>query len=75
MFDLKIGDRVRIKERPDWPMPNGYKLANVEGTVSQVLNEPKGYIRVLLDKENNTTGMDTSMPLPFKVEAVEKVQS
>lgn len=73
MSNIKAGDRIRIKERPDWLMPVGYKLAKVEGTVSEVLEDPKGYIRVLLDKDSNTTGMDTSMPLPFKVEAVEKV--
>jgi hypothetical protein len=73
MNNIKAGDRVRLKYRPDWPIPAGYKLVKVEGTVSEVFDEPKGYIRVLLDKDGNTTGMDTCMPLPFKIEAVEKV--
>ncbi|MFC1902018.1 hypothetical protein ACFLX3_03730 [Chloroflexota bacterium] len=71
MADIKVGDRVRINDRPDWPMPTGYKLANSEGRVAEVIKEPKGYIMVLLDKD--TAGIDTSIPLSFRVEALEKI--
>jgi hypothetical protein len=71
MADIKAGDRVRIKERPDWPMPGGYKLANSEGQVFEVIDEPEGYVTVLLDK--NTTGIDASITLAFRIEAVEKI--
>ena len=71
MANLKKGDRIRIKDRPDWPIPAGYKLANSEGQVVGVIEEPEGYVTVLLD--NNTTGIDASIPLGFRVEAVEKI--
>lgn len=71
MADIKVGDRVRIKARPDWPMPTGYKLAETEGKVAEVIEEPEGYVTVLLDKD--ITGIDTRVPLGFRVEAVEKI--
>ena len=71
MIDIKEGDRVRIKDRPDWPLPTGYKLANAEGRVFEITEEPEGYITVLLDKD--ITGIDTSIPLAFRIEAVEKI--
>lgn len=58
-------------ERPDWPMPSGYKLANLEGQVFDTVDEPEGYILVLLDKD--AAGMGISTPLGFPVEAVEKI--
>jgi hypothetical protein len=33
MAKFNIGDRVRIKDRADWPKPPGYAFANAEGTV------------------------------------------
>jgi hypothetical protein len=72
MANIKKGDRIRIKDRPDWPIPAGYKLANSEGRVVEVIEEPEGYITVLVDK--NTTGIDASIPLGFRVEAVEKIE-
>ena len=71
MIDIKEGDRVRIKDRPDWPLPAGYQPANVEGKVFEVIDEPAGYVTVLLDQ--NVTGIDTGIPLAFRIEAVEKI--
>jgi hypothetical protein len=71
MADIKAGDRVRIKERSDWPLPTGYRLAKAEGRVFEVVEEPEGYVTVLLDK--NLAGIDTSIPLAFRIEAVEKI--
>lgn len=70
MANIKVGDRVRIKDRPDW-LIGKYKLADAEGRVAEVIDEPEGYITVLLDKK--ITGIDTSIPLGFRVEAVEKI--
>lgn len=71
MADIKVGDRVRIKDRKDWPMPGGYKLANHEGTVSEITDDPEGYVLIFMDKD--TAGIDLSVPLGFRLEAVEKI--
>ena len=69
---LKVGDRVRIKDRPDWYLPTGYKLASAAGRVAEVIEEAEGYASILLDKE--LTGIDKSIPLAFRVEALEKIR-
>lgn len=33
MAKYNIGDKVRIKNRPDWPSDPGYRFAGAEGTV------------------------------------------
>lgn len=71
MAAIKVGDRVRIKDRSDWLLSKSYKLANAEGRVAEVVEEPEGYITVLLDK--NITGIDTSIPLGFRLDAVKKI--
>ena len=30
---FQVGDRVRLKPRPDWPAPPGFRFAGAEGTV------------------------------------------
>jgi hypothetical protein len=71
MIALKAGDRIRIKDRQDWYLPSGYKLAGARGQVFEVLEEPEGYVMVLLDEE--LTGIDKKVPLGFRLEAIEKV--
>ena len=71
MTEIKAGDRVKIKDRSDWPIPTGYKLTNLEGQVAEVIEHPVGYVTVLLDKD--ATGIDPSIPLGFRVEALEKI--
>jgi len=56
MIEVKVGDRVRIKDRPDWPNPPGYRLKNSEGTVvewfewDEPMAEFQDCIHVKLDK-------------------------
>ena len=56
MADIKIGDRVRVKDRKDWPSPPGYRLTNSEGTVvtwveyKEPMEDFKNYAHVKLDK-------------------------
>jgi hypothetical protein len=69
--NIKVGDRVKIFDRPDWPVPTGYKLANLEGRIAEIVENPEGYVTVLLDKD--ATGIDTRIPLAFRAEAVEKI--
>jgi hypothetical protein len=75
MAEIKIGDRVRIKDRPDWPSPPGYRLADSEGTVTKVW-EPEGNelfrecIEVKIDKSQAELGFST---LTFRIENLEKI--
>ncbi|MGP8080321.1 MAG: hypothetical protein ACLPVI_07400 [Dehalococcoidales bacterium] len=49
MAELKIGDRVKILDKPGWP-DGGYKIANWEGTIVEVIKDPAGYILMKADK-------------------------
>ena len=71
MYEPKIGDRVIIKDRPDWPLPGGYRLANLEAKVINIDDEISRYIWVIPDKD--ITGLDIRIPLAFQAEAVEKI--
>jgi hypothetical protein len=71
MADIKRGDRVKIKERPDWWLPSPFKLANATGTVDDVIMEPEGYVTVALDTD--ISGIDKRIPLGFRVGDVEKI--
>lgn len=69
--DLKAGDKIRITERPEWPLPGGYELAGYTGTIQQIVDEPAGYALVQMDTD--VTGIDARIPLGFRLEAIEKV--
>ncbi|WP_322041026.1 FAS1-like dehydratase domain-containing protein [Burkholderia diffusa] len=68
---FKAGDRIRIKDRSDWPMPGGYKLAGKTATVYDYFVDPEGYVVAQLDED--VTGIDTRVPLGFKMNLVEKI--
>jgi hypothetical protein len=71
LISLKIGDRVKIKARADWYLPSGYKPANAEGRVFEIIEELPGYVTVLMDDE--VTGIDLSIPLPISIDCLEKI--
>jgi hypothetical protein len=56
MAKFQIGDKVRVKDRKDWPTPPGYTLAGSEGTVikicewTEVLEEFQEYVKVEIEK-------------------------
>ncbi len=56
MSELKVGDRVKVKDRPDWP--GGYKIANWEGGIVEVKEDPAGYVIMKADK----TGYNMAFP-------------
>ena len=56
MGNLKVGDRVKVKDRPGWP--GGYKIANWEGTIVEVKEDPAGYVIMRADK----TGYNMAFP-------------
>jgi hypothetical protein len=74
MSKIKAGDMVKLKDRPDWPSPPGYKLANSEGEVASV-DEEQGFVAIRLVKTD--TDIPKELPidatLTFRLEDVEKV--
>jgi len=44
MSELKMGDRVRVKDRP------GYTLSGWEGEVVEIKEDPKGWVIIKADK-------------------------
>ncbi|MEE8372301.1 MAG: hypothetical protein V3R87_01005 [Dehalococcoidia bacterium] len=44
MSELKVGDRIRVKDRPN------YTLSGWEGEVVEVKDDPKGWIIMKADK-------------------------
>ena len=56
MGNFKVGDRARVKDRPGWP--GGYKIANWEGVIVEVKEDPAGYVVMKADK----TGYNMAFP-------------
>jgi len=77
MDNMKLGERVRIKDRPDWPTPPGYRLANSEGITvkicewEEVLAEFPEYAKVKIEKTQANVGIGTTML--FRLENLEKI--
>jgi hypothetical protein len=65
MSKFNVGDRVKVLDKPNWP-DGGYKIANWEGTIIQVVENPAGYVMMKADK----TGYD----MLFHEKEVELVQ-
>jgi hypothetical protein len=53
MPKFNVGDRIKVLDKPNWP-DGGYKIANWEGTIVQVVEDPAGYVMMKDDK----TGYD-----------------
>ena len=77
MAEINIGDKVRVKDRPDWVSPPGYRLANSEGTVVKIsdcedlLDEFQEYVKVQIDK--TSADVKTGTTMLFRVENLEKI--
>ncbi len=56
MSKFNVGDGVKVKDRPGWP--GGYKIANWEGKVVEVKDDPAGYVIMKADK----TGYNMAFP-------------
>lgn len=70
MVKINVGDRIKVKDRSEWPSPPGYELANSEGEVVSV-DEELGLVKMLLLK--TTSKIATGTTLTFRLENVEKV--
>ena len=48
MTKFNVGDKVKVMDRLGWP--NGYKIANMIGTVVEVKQSPPGYVIIKAEK-------------------------
>jgi hypothetical protein len=77
MAKITIGDRVRIKDREDWPKPPGYRFTNSEGTVvkwvewQELLEDFQSFAYVHIEKSEAKEYIGSSMY--FLVESLEKI--
>jgi len=62
MSNIKVGDKVGIKDRSDWPSPPGYQLADFEGDVISIMEE-EGFVTIRLVKTSTAILRDTSLTL------------
>ncbi len=60
MAELKVGDRIRVKDRPN------YTLSGWEGKVVEVKEDPKGWIIIEAEK--------TGYRMAFPESELEKLQ-
>lgn len=70
MAEIKVGDIIRVKDRPGWPSPPGYLLAGSEGEVTSI-REEEGFVIMHLQKTKS--GIAEGTTLVLRVENVEKV--
>ena len=56
MSTLNVGDRVKVKDRPNWP--GGYKIAQWTGVIVEVKKDPANYVIMKADK----TGYNMAFP-------------
>ena len=56
MGKLRVTDRARVLDRPDWP--GGYKIAHWEGEIVEVKEDPADYVILKADK----TGYNMAFP-------------
>jgi hypothetical protein len=77
MAEFKIGDRVKIKDRPDWPSKPGYLLAGSEGVIARWSNWPElftdypEYVWVIIDKPARPD--DQGRDVVLRTENLEKI--
>ena len=77
MAKYNVGDKVRVKDRKDWPTPPGYKLANSEGTVvnvtewHEILEEFPEYVKVKIGKAG--ADVEVGAEFLFREENLEKI--
>ncbi|MBL7165154.1 MAG: hypothetical protein ISS55_01555 [Dehalococcoidales bacterium] len=56
MAKFSVGDRARVLDRPGWP--GGYKIANWEGEIVEVKEDPADYVIMKAD----STGYNMAFP-------------
>lgn len=77
MVEFKEGDKVRIKDRKDWPVP--YRYANGEGTVvkwiewDELMDEFRDFTYIHLEKADGDGKAYIGKYLLFPSETLEKI--
>jgi len=49
MAKFEVGDRAKVLDKPGW-LNGGYKIANWEGKIVEVVENPTGYVVMKADK-------------------------
>jgi len=49
MPKFNVGDRMKVLYKPNWP-DGGYKIANWEGTIVEIIDNPAGYVLMKANK-------------------------
>ena len=77
MAKFNIGDKVRIKDQPDWPNPPGFVFADAQGTVvhsyfDELMEDYEHLVFVRLDKVGDKAKVYKDVGLWFLTDQVEK---
>ena len=56
MAKFSVGDKAKVLDTPGWP--GGYKIANWEGEIVEVKEDPTGYVVMKAD----STGYNMAFP-------------
>jgi hypothetical protein len=77
MAKFNIGDKVRIKDQPDWPKPPGFVFADAQGTVvhsdfDELMGDYEHLVFVRLDRVGDKAKVYKDIGLWFLTDQVEK---
>lgn len=78
MAKFNIGDKVRIKDREDWPKQPGYAFANAEGIVAhsdfdELMGNYEHLVFIVLEKLSDKAKVYNGIGLWFLSDNVEKI--
>ncbi len=62
MATVKVGDKVRVGARADWPKDPGFPLEGTEGIVVQA-GAPEGFVEIYVEKTNAPINTQTRITL------------
>ena len=79
MYKIKVGHKVRIRSKPDWVNPPGFRFGNAEGTVIRwslddaLMENFKDFAYIRVEKAEGDGKVYTGDTLMFRVEDLEKI--
>lgn len=69
METINLGDKVKIKDRSDWPANPKYRFAGAQGQIVRLYDESFAEIRMLM----HVDGVRDGSCLSFTLDSLEKV--